>query len=38
MTWGSPTNLGVTFTNNQARASTDPDGYLRWTPYGPPYP
>jgi prepilin-type N-terminal cleavage/methylation domain len=37
MTWGSATNTGVTFTNNQARISTDPDGELRWKPYTP-YP
>jgi prepilin-type N-terminal cleavage/methylation domain-containing protein len=33
MTWGSPTNLGVTFTNNQVRAGSDPDGHLRWNPF-----
>jgi prepilin-type N-terminal cleavage/methylation domain-containing protein len=33
MTWGSPTNTGATFTNNQARTNTDPDGYLRWNPF-----
>lgn len=33
MAWGGPTDLGVTFTNNQVRASSDPDGYLRWNPF-----
>jgi prepilin-type N-terminal cleavage/methylation domain-containing protein len=33
MTWGSLTDLGVTFTNNQVRTSSDPDGYLRWNPF-----
>jgi prepilin-type N-terminal cleavage/methylation domain-containing protein len=32
MAWGSATNTGVTFTNNQTRASSDPDGGNRWTP------
>jgi prepilin-type N-terminal cleavage/methylation domain-containing protein/prepilin-type processing-associated H-X9-DG protein len=31
MTWGSPSNTGVTFTNNTATAN-DPDGNYRWNP------
>ncbi len=26
------------FTTNAANPPSDPDGYFRWTPYGPPYP